>query len=96
MKLKRYRAILFDGDGVLWKLNHPLPGIDPIFDLIKKQDLKWALLTNNNTQTVEQYIKKLDNFGIPATHQNVFSSSTAATEYLLERFGKGTQIHVIG
>ncbi len=96
IKLKGYQAILFDGDGVLWKLNHPLPGIDLIFDFLRDRDLKWALLTNNNSQTVEEYIKKLGKFGILADARNVFSSSTAATEYLLERFGKGAQLHVVG
>ncbi len=57
MKLKNYRANLFDGDGVLWKLNHPLPGIDQLFDFLQNRDLKWALLTNNNSQTVAEYIK---------------------------------------
>jgi len=96
MKLKRYKAILFDGDGVLWKLNQPLPGIDPLFEFIREQELKWALLTNNNTRTIEEYINKLGNFGISANNQTVFSSSSAATEYLLDRFGKGAQLHVIG
>jgi len=96
MKLKNYRAILFDGDGVLWKLNHPLPGIDQMFNFLKERDLRWALLTNNNTQTVEEYISKLAGFSIPAEVRNVYSSSTAATEYLLERFGKGALLHVVG
>jgi 4-nitrophenyl phosphatase len=96
MEMKRYRAILFDGDGVLWKLNQTLPGFDPIFDLIQEQELNWALLTNNSTLTIDKYIRKLGKFGITASHQNVFSSSTAAREYLLERFGKGVRLHVIG
>ena len=96
LKLEEYQAILFDGDGVLWKLNHPLPGIDQLFDFLQDQNLKWALLTNNNTQTVAEYIKKLANFGIYAGIGNVFSSSTATTGYLLERFGKGAQLHVVG
>ena len=54
------------------------------------------MLTNNNTKTVEEYIKKLADFGILSDVRNVFSSSTAATEYLLERFGKDAQLHVVG
>ncbi len=96
MQLKRYKAILFDGDGVLWKLNYPLPGVDPLFEFIRKQGLKWALLTNNNTQTISEYIKKLKKLGISANHNNVFSSSSAATAYLLDQFGTAAQLHVIG
>ncbi len=95
-KLKKYRALFFDGDGVLWKLNQPLPGIQEIFHLINSQDLKWALLTNNNTQTVEEYINKLGEFNIPANSFNVYSSSTAAAAYLLSCFGKAARIHLIG
>jgi 4-nitrophenyl phosphatase len=94
--LKKYQAIFFDGDGVLWKLKQPLPGVTPIFDLIHEHHLKWALLTNNNTQTIEEYLIKLENFGIPAKEQNVLSSSTAAVDYLLSQFGKGAHLYVVG
>ena len=96
MKIKKYAAILLDGDGVLWKSNHPLPGINPFFGFLEEQGIKWALLTNNNTRTAQNYIDKLNHFGIPAAPGSVFTSSTVTADYLLGKYGAGTRLHVVG
>lgn len=96
MKLKKYDAILLDGDGVLWKSNDPVPGINSFFDFLANQEIKWALLTNNNTRTVQDYLDKLRGFGISAGPGSVFTSSTVTAEYLVGKYGAGAKLHVIG
>ena len=96
MKLKKYTTILLDGDGVLWKSNLPLPGINSFFDFLDSERIKWALLTNNNSHTVQDYINKLNHFGIQANPDSVYTSSSATAAYLLGRFGTGTHLHVVG
>jgi 4-nitrophenyl phosphatase len=95
-KLGKYSTILLDGDGVLWKSNQPQPGLKEFFDFIDDQEIKWALLTNNNTRSVADYVEKLTNFGVTANSNKVFTSSTAAADYLLDRFGKGAHLYVVG
>jgi len=96
MKLNLYKSILLDGDGVLWKSNQPLPGINSFFEFMEQQGVSWALLTNNNSHTRRDYVKKLADFGIQADHQSVFTSSTATVDYLLETYGKESRLHVVG
>lgn len=96
MTLKKYAAILLDGDGVLWKSNDPIPGINPFFEFLSTNQVHWALLTNNNTRTAGDYIEKLNRFGIPAGNNSVFTSSTVTADYLLEKYGPGTHLHVVG
>lgn len=96
MTLPKFSTILLDGDGVLWKADQPIPGINPFFDFLTEKKIKWALLTNNNTRTARDYINKLANFGISANGNMVFTSSTATADYLLERFGSGARLHVVG
>lgn len=96
MKLQKYKAILLDGDGVLWKSNQPIPGVKPFFDLLNARGIRWALLTNNNTRTAQDYIDKLGNFGIKAGPSSVFTSSTVTADYLLEKYGKNAPLHVVG
>jgi len=96
MKLQKYKTILLDGDGVLWRSNQPIPGIKPFFDLLNDLGVRWALLTNNNTRTAQNYIDKLENFGIPANPTSVFTSSTVTADYLLENYGKDAVLHVVG
>ena len=89
MKLTKFKTILLDGDGVLWKSDNPIPGINPFFEFLAGNGINWALLTNNNTRTAQDYIDKLAKFGISANSNSVFTSSTTTAEYLLERFGQG-------
>jgi len=96
MKLQKYKAVLLDGDGVLWKADQPIPGINPFFEFLNERGIRWALLTNNNTRTAQDYIDKLGNFGIKAGKDMVFTSSTATADYLLENYGKDVFLHVVG
>jgi 4-nitrophenyl phosphatase len=96
MELKRYKALLLDGDGVLWKSNQPLPGINELFDFLSSHGILWALLTNNNSHTVESYIDKLNGFGIPASERSVITSSTVTADYVLDQYGQGAHLHVVG
>lgn len=96
MTFKKYHTILLDGDGVLWKADTPIPGIKPFFDFLKQKEINWALLTNNNTRTAQDYVDKLRKFGIDADDSVVFTSSTATAAYALQRFGKGAALHVVG
>jgi 4-nitrophenyl phosphatase len=94
--MQKYKAVLLDGDGVLWKSNEPIPGINPFFDLLNENGVRWALLTNNNTRTAQNYIDKLYQFGIKADRDSVFTSSTVTADYLLEKYGKDAFLHVVG
>ena len=96
MKLTKFKTILLDGDGVLWKSDNPLPGLNPFFDFLVGNKINWALLTNNNTRTARDYIVKFGKFGISATSNSVFTSSSTTAKYLLDRFGQGAPLHVVG
>lgn len=96
MNLPPFKTLLLDGDGVLWKSDDPIPGINLFFDFLSERKIKWALLTNNNTRTAQDYINKLAGFGIPSDHKSVFTSSTVTADYLLNRFGNGAALHVVG
>jgi len=96
MTLPKFSTILLDGDGVLWRADQPIAGINPFFDFLSEQNIRWALLTNNNTRTARDYVSKLKNFGITADGGMVYTSSTATADYLLDKFGKGARLHVVG
>ena len=41
-KLKKYKIILLDGDGVLWKMDQPIFGINPFFNFLSEHGIHWA------------------------------------------------------
>ena len=95
-KLRDFNTILFDGDGVLWKADTPIDSIQPLFAYLNEKGINWALLTNNNTKTVQNYVDKLIQFGVPADRNRVFTSSSTTASYLMEKFGPGAAVHVVG
>lgn len=96
MAVQHLQTLLLDGDGVLWRGNQPLPGLDRFFEALRARGMTWALLTNNNTRTVNEYLSKLAGFGIEADAGQIFSSSTVTADYLRKRYGAGAPIHAVG
>lgn len=96
LDLENVRTLLIDGDGVLWRGDEAIPGLDEFAAVLKKRGIRWALLTNNNTRTVPVYVEKLNGFGLDADESMVYTSSTATADYLKERFGAGAPIHAVG
>lgn len=96
MDLDRIETFLIDGDGVLWRGDRALPGLDHFFDVMRQREMGWALLTNNNTRTVGEYLTKLAGLGIEADAGQIFSSSTATAAYLEKRYGTGAPVHAVG
>jgi 4-nitrophenyl phosphatase len=96
MDLDTLRTLLIDGDGVLWRGDEPIPGLDRFTAVLRQRGIRWALLTNNNTRTVSDYVAKLSKFGLDADTSMVFTSSTVTADYLQTRYGIGAAIHVVG
>ena len=96
MNLDRLETLLIDGDGVLWRGDQAMPGLDRFFDIVRLRGMRWALLTNNNTRTISEYLAKLAGFGIEASAGQIFSSSTATAAYLKKRYGLGAPVHAVG
>lgn len=96
MNLGSLKTILIDGDGVIWRINELVPGALDFFEVLKRRGMDWALLTNNNTRTVADYVAKLRGFGIEGDPSRVFTSCTVTADYLLQRYGPGAPVHVVG
>jgi 4-nitrophenyl phosphatase len=90
------KTFLIDGDGVLWRADQAIPGLNHFFDGLEQRGIQWALLTNNNTRTAGAYVQKLRGFGVQADESIVFTSSTVTADYLKGRYGHGAPVHVVG
>ena len=96
MDFSKIKTVFLDGDGVLWRSTQPMPGLNDFFQALDAHKMQWALLTNNNTHSVQNYIDKLTGFGIPTKKEQIFSSVTATVDYLHEHYPAGSPMHVVG
>jgi len=81
---------------VLWHATQAAPGLEHLMDVLHDRDICWALLTNNATLMVEDYVEKLAGFGLAATPNQIYTSAVATAEHLQRTYPAGSAIFAIG
>ena len=95
--LKNIHGLVIDMDGVLWRGNSAIPGLNDLFDFILHRALPFVLATNNSTKTPEQYLDKLGSFGVKTVARaNILTSSLATAAYLRRDYPPGSKVYVLG
>ena len=93
--LKSMKLFLFDMDGTLYLGNRLYPFTEELLQTIKAQGGKYLFMTNNSSRSVNDYVKKLEKLGIPATREE-FMTSSQATAYYLHKHHEGQTLYVCG
>ena len=94
--LNHYTAVLLDMDGVLYRGQMPLPGVNDMLALFARRAIAYACVTNNSTLTPAQYEAKLAAMGIAIPAAQVITSSVATRRYLEGIEQRGTPAYYIG
>ncbi len=90
------KGLILDMDGVLWRDTEPIGNLPAIFETIDRLGLKVTFATNNATRDEEQYIAKLNSFGIKASPEQIVNSSLATAMTLQKSFPGGGNVFLIG
>ncbi len=91
------KGLILDMDGVLWTDDHPIGDLAAVFGRISDRGLKVCLATNNATRTPEQYLTRLDEFGVKGLQEwQIVTSAHALAHELEKRFPKKGGIYLIG
>ena len=93
--IKNMKLFLFDMDGTLYLGDRLYDFTVELLETIKKSGGTYLFMTNNSSKSVEDYIKKLAKFGIPATRED-FITSSQATAYYLHKYHEGQRLYVCG
>ncbi len=97
MNFADIQAVIMDMDGVLWRGDQQLPGMNEIFAFLQDNEVPFALATNNSRRTPAMYIEKLASMGVHSVRpEQIVTSSTATADYLTARYARGTRLYVIG
>jgi 4-nitrophenyl phosphatase len=94
--LTKIHALAIDMDGVLWRGDTALPGLNKFFNFLDRQQIPFMLATNNASKTPEQYQKKFAGFGVKIRRENVLTSSLATAAYLQNEIPAGSRVFVVG
>ncbi|MBW8009985.1 MAG: HAD-IIA family hydrolase [Chloroflexi bacterium] len=96
MHIKTIKALILDMDGVIWRGEEPIGDLPSIFNHFDEIKLKIIFATNNSTLTIDDYINKLDTFGVKSEPWQILTSATATSEYLRAIHPRGGPVYIIG
>lgn len=90
-------AFLFDCDGVIWKGDKLIDGVQQTLDVLRSKGKKLIFVTNNSRRSRRQYAHKFHSLGVSVSEDEIFSSSFAAAMYLkVNNFPQENKVYVIG
>ncbi|MGC8668042.1 MAG: HAD-IIA family hydrolase [Chthonomonadales bacterium] len=89
-------AYVFDLDGVLYRMDEPVPWAREALERLRAAGRRIFFLTNNSSKTRADYVAKLAGFGIPATEEEVMTSAYALGVHFAEAGAAGSSVYVIG
>lgn len=96
LELSQYTAVLMDMDGVIYRGNEPLPGVNELLALLRRHGVAYACVTNNSTLTPQQYEDKLARMGIAIPAAQIITSSVATRRYLEGLLPRDTPAYYVG
>lgn len=96
--LKNIRNLILDMDGVLWRGDTPMPGLNTFFETLAELGIDFVLATNNASKNAAQYVRKLNGFGLNIPERQILNSADATADFLREQFGaeNGQAIYAVG
>jgi len=90
------QSLILDMDGVLWRGNQQIGNLIEVFETISSLGLSFVFATNNSTLSVEQYVVKLEQFGVQINPEQVINSSLATGYFLLSKYPGGGTVYCVG
>jgi len=82
----KYKAFLFDADGVIWRGMNVIDGAPRVLNYLIEQGKKVFILTNNSTRPVPQILTKLHDLGFDKmTIENIVSSGVVTVDYIKQK-----------
>ena len=95
-ELQKFKGFIFDCDGVIWRGENKIEGVDGVIRYLRREGKRIVFLTNNSTKTREEYAKRLKLFGIDAKIDEIVTSGYVTAQYLREKYGRNLRLYIIG
>ncbi|GGM30228.1 haloacid dehalogenase [Paraliobacillus quinghaiensis] len=93
--MKSYQGFLIDLDGTVYKGTEKIDEAITFVKELEKRKLPYLFLTNNSTKHPRDVAEKLKEMDVPATTEQVFTTSMATATYISE-LKPGARVYAIG
>ncbi|WP_054955200.1 HAD-IIA family hydrolase [Paenibacillus dakarensis] len=93
--MDHFSGYIFDLDGTIYLGNQAIEGAVETIQYLQSQDKKLLFLTNKTIESRENYLKKLNGFGIKIGLDNILNPALVTIHYLQKNHA-GEKVYVIG
>lgn len=93
--MKTYKGYLIDLDGTMYNGTEKIEEACEFVRTLKDRGVPYLFVTNNSSRTPKQVADKLVSFDIPATEEQVFTTSMATAQHIAQQ-KKDASVYVIG
>jgi len=94
--LNGVRHVFFDMDGTIYHGSVLFPTTIPFLTFLRERGIGYTFLSNNSSYGHEEYIRRLNQFGIDAGDPDFYISTDYAIDYLKHYHPEIRQIHTLG
>ena len=91
-----YDLAMLDLDGVVYVGGEAVPGAPERIAAARAEGIRLAFITNNASRPPDLVAAHLSELGVPAEPQDVVTSAQAACRLVLDRWGPGARIGLLG
>src|SRR4051812_42174575 len=95
-RLSAIRHVALDMDGTIYRGNTLFETTGPFLALLKELGIGYTFLTNNPSKSVIDYLEHLHGMGVPATPDQLYTSTQATIEFLREQWPKLSRLFILG
>jgi HAD superfamily hydrolase (TIGR01450 family) len=95
-KLGAIRHLALDMDGTIYRGNTLFDSTLPFLSLCRELGLSYSFLTNNPSKSTLDYVTHLKKMGISATADEIYTSTQATIEYLVQEWPQVKRLYALG
>jgi HAD superfamily hydrolase (TIGR01450 family) len=95
-QLRKVRHFALDLDGTLYLGGSVFPFTRPFLDRLAALGIGHTFFTNNSSRSTKQYVQHLAHMGIPATADEIYSSTHSTLDYLRAIHPNAKKAFVLG
>lgn len=95
-RLHKIRHVALDMDGTIYKGRTLFEEAAPFLNTLRELDIGYTFLTNNSSRSVADYLAHLRGLGIPATEEQLYTSTQATIEYLQRQWPALRRLFILG
>lgn len=92
----RIRHVALDMDGTIYLGSTLFPYTQAFLQTLRDNGISYSFLTNNPTKSSKDYLLKLQQLGIDATEEQMYTSSIATIDYIRMQYPKAKRIFTLG